>query len=166
MATKVMALFPYEDTFLGAVGKLKEAGFVDLALMTPIPVHGVEKVLGEHKSAVRRFSLAGAIIGAIAGFSLAVFSALTFILPTGGRAIIAFPPFLVITYELTILMGVLATLLGFHVVSGLPAWHDKPYDTRIHVDRFAILVGGENLEKAEQIIREAGAEEIKRVEED
>ena len=59
--------------------------------------------------------------GAVAGFGMAVATALTFILPTGGRAIISIPPYLIITYEMTILFGVLFTLFGFHVVSGLPA---------------------------------------------
>ncbi|NIO80764.1 MAG: DUF3341 domain-containing protein, partial [Candidatus Aminicenantes bacterium] len=61
-------------------------------------------------SPVRKFSLAGAIIGGLSGFAMATACALVFILPTGGRAIIAFPPFLVITYEMTILIGVLSTL--------------------------------------------------------
>jgi hypothetical protein len=34
-------------------------------------------------------------------------------------------------HEMTILLGVLFTLIGFHVVSGLPAWQDHPYDERL-----------------------------------
>ena len=123
--------------------------------------------MGLEKSPVRRFSLIGAIVGAISGFGLATFSALSFIQPTGGRAIIAFPPFLVITYELTILFGVLATLLGFHVVSGLPAWYDAPYRQETNVDRFSVVVdlgAGADPQMAENIIRAAGAEEVKHLE--
>jgi molybdopterin-containing oxidoreductase family membrane subunit len=116
---------------------------------------------------VRRFSLAGAIIGAVSGFAMAVATALVFVLPTGGRAIISVPPYLVITYEMTILFGVLFTLFGFHLVSGLPAWRDRPYTPESNVDRFVVVVEGADdadAARAETILREAGAEETRRVE--
>ncbi len=112
-------------------------------------------------------NLAGAIIGAISGFAMAAGTALVFILPTGGRAVITIPPFLIITYEMTILFGVLFTLIGFHFVSGLPAWKDRPYVPSANVDRFVVVVEGaaaEQAVRAEAIIREAGAEEVRHME--
>ncbi len=167
MANNIMGLFQYEDDFIAAAKALKASGFNKLTLMSPIPMHEAENVLELGKSPVRRFSLAGAIIGAISGFTLATACALVFILPTGGRAIIAFPPFLVITYEMTILFGVLATLLGFHIVSGLPAWFDAPYRIESNVDRFSLVVGfgpDDDPTAAEKIIHEAGAEEVTHIE--
>jgi len=167
MAKNIMGLFQYEDDFITAARKLKDSGFNNLALMSPIPMHAAEKVLGLGKSPVRRFSLAGAIIGGLSGFAMATACALVFILPTGGRAIIAFPPFLVIAYEMTILFGVLATLLGFHIVSGLPAWLDKPYRVESNIDRFSLVVGfgpDDDPQQAEKIIRDAGAEEVTYIE--
>ena len=95
-------------------------------------------------------------------------TSLTFILPTGGRAIITIPPYLVITYEMTILFGVLFTLLGFHFVSGLPAWRDRPYLPSAVVDRFVVVVNGagDQAARAETILREAGGDEIQHVEMD
>ncbi|MEE8464733.1 MAG: quinol:electron acceptor oxidoreductase subunit ActD, partial [Gammaproteobacteria bacterium] len=98
-----------------------------------------------------------------------VATAVTFILPTSGRPIITIPPYLIISYEMTILFGVLFTLLGFHVVSGLPAWRDKIYRPASNVDRFTLIVEcaeGENSKLAENIILEFGAEEVSRVEGD
>ena len=165
----IMAEFTYEDDFLAAAKSLKSSGFDDLSLLSPLPLEEAQEVLGLHKSPVRRFSLAGALIGAASGFAMAVGTALVFILPTGGRAIIAMPPYLVITYEMTILMGVLFTLIGFHVVSGLPAWRDKPYLKSANVDRFVVVIEGatgERAEKAEALMREAGAADVQRVEVD
>jgi hypothetical protein len=68
---------------------------------------------------------------------------------------------------MTILFGVLFTLLGFHFVSGLPAWRDKPYLPSANVDRFVVVVEGAaagQAATAEAIIRDAGAEEIQHVE--
>lgn len=167
MANRLIALFKYEDDLLAAAGRLKESGFDDVTVMSPIHLHGAEKVLGMGKSAVRRFSLIGALLGALGGFAMAAGTALVFILPTGGRPLVPLPPYLVITYEMTILFGVLATLLGFHIVSGLPAWEDEPYDMSTNVDRFSVVVGcgaGQDPAAAESIMKEAGADEIGPVE--
>jgi hypothetical protein len=68
---------------------------------------------------------------------------------------------------MTILFGVIFTLLGFHFISGLPAWRDRPYLPSANVDRFVVVVEGadsEQVAKAVTIIRDAGAEEVRHVE--
>jgi len=163
----IVATFAYEEDFIAAAKDLKSSGFDDISLLSPLPLEEAQEVLGLGKSPVRRFSLAGAIIGAASGFAMCVATAFVFILPTGGRAIIAIPPYMIITYEMTILFGVLFTLFGFHVVSGLPAWRDKPYLKSANVDRFVVVVDGtegEQTARAEAIIRGAGADEIKHME--
>ncbi len=163
----IMGTFAYEEDFRAAAENLTTSGFDNISLLSPLPLEEAQKVVGLGKSPVRRLSLAGAIIGAISGFAMAAGTALVFILPTSGRAIITVPPFLIITYEMTILVGVLFTLIGFHVVSGLPAWRDRPYLEAANIDRFVVVVegtDGEQAAKAEAIIRGAGAEEIKHVE--
>ena len=165
----VMGAFAYEEDFLAAAEKLKSSGFDKISLLSPLPLEEAQEVLGLGKSPVRYFSLGGAIIGAISGFAMAFGTALVFILPTGGRAIMALPPFFVITYEMTILLGVLFTLIGFHFVSGLPAWRDEPYLASASIDRFVVVVEDappDQLARAEAIIRDAGADEIRHVEED
>ena len=166
----IMGTFIFEEDFLVAAKNLQSSGFNNISLLSPVPLEEAQEVLGLGKSSpVRHFSLAGAIIGAISGFAMAVGTALVFILPTGGRAIITLPPYLIITYEMTILFGVLATLLGFYFISGLPAWHDRPYLSSASIDRFVVVVKGaaaDQAAKAEAIIQQAGAEEIRHVEED
>lgn len=163
----IVGTFAFEEDFLAAAKNLRSSGFDNISLLSPVPLKEAQEVLGLGKSPVRHYSLAGAIIGAISGFAMAAGTALVFILPTGGRAIITIPPFLIITYEMTIMFGVLFTLIGFHFVSGLPAWKDRPYVPSANVDRFVVVVEGaaaEQAERAEAIIREAGAEEVRHME--
>jgi len=167
MTTSVLGVFRYEEDSLAAAKQLKASGYDGLDVLSPIPMHHAWGALEMGISPVRRFSLGGAILGAICGFSLATACALVFIQPTGGRAIITFPPFLVITYELTILIGVLATLVGFFIVSRLPALQDAPYHARTIVDRFTVVVNYDDEQKrveAERVMREAGAEDVQSVE--
>jgi molybdopterin-containing oxidoreductase family membrane subunit len=163
----IVGTFAFEEDFLAAAKNLRSSGFDDISLLSPVPLKEAQEVLGLGKSPVRHYSLAGAIIGAISGFAMAAATALVFILPTGGRAVITIPPFLIITYEMTILFGVIFTLIGFHFVSGLPAWRDRPYVPSANIDRFVVVVEGaaaEEAERAEAIIREAGAEEVRHME--
>ena len=163
----ILGTFAFEEDFLAAAKNLTASGFDNISLLSPLPLEEAQEVLGLHKSPVRHFSLAGAILGAIGGFAMAVGTSLVFILPTGGRAIITIPPFLIITYEMTILFGVLFTLLGFHFVSGLPAWRDRPYLSSASSDKFVVVVEGVSVDevaRADAIIREAGAEEIQHLE--
>ena len=156
----LMASFAHEDAAVDAARVLREKGVEGVELFSPIPLHGADEALGLGKSWVRVFTLCGAILGAIGGFALCVWTATRFILPTAGRPIIALPPYLLITYEATILLGTLMTLLGFFVVSRLPAWKDRAYQPASNVDRFVIAVAGPAASEAEEILRAAGAESI------
>ena len=169
MANNALGLFGGPDAALSAAGDLKRAGFDTPALITPIPLHGVEEVLGEKKSVIKRFTLFGAIFGGLAGFLLAAGTAVLYLHPTGGRPIITFPPFLIIAYEMTILCGILATVIGFLISARLPAFRDRVYVPEVAVDKFAVTVscdGDEGFERAESIMRQAGAEKVERIAEE
>ncbi len=168
MKTNALALFHDAESALAAAGRLKGAGFARPQLMSPIPIHGVEDVLGAKKSVIKRFTLFGGIFGALGGFTLAAGTAVLFVHPTGGRPIITIPPFLIITYEMTILCGILATVLGFLISARLPAMRERVYVPETAVDKFAVTVecdGDEMFERAAAILREAGAGEIRKIDE-
>ena len=153
---------------LAAAGELKGAGFARPSLISPIPLEGVEEVLGKKTSVIKRFTFVGAILGGMSGFALAAGTAVLYLHPTGGRPIITIPPFLIITYEMTILCGILATVLGFLVSSRFPAIRERVYVPEAAVDKFAVTVvceDSEHFRRAETILRNAGAEEIRELSE-
>src|SRR5437868_5031597 len=98
MATSAIGLFGNPQGALAAAGKLKGAGFATPAVISPIPLEGADEVLGRKKSSIKRFTFFGAIVGGLSGFTLAAGTAVLYLHPTGGRPIIPFPPFLIITY--------------------------------------------------------------------
>ncbi len=166
MAVHLIGLFHDPDSALAAAGKLKGAGFETPELQSPIPIHGVEEVLGKKKSVIKRFTLIGAITGGTTGFLLAAITAVMFPHPTGGRAIITIPPYLIITYELTILFGILATVLGFLISARLPAIKERLYVPEAAIDKFVVSVACENVEnisRASDIYRDLGVDEIRQV---
>jgi Protein of unknown function (DUF3341) len=164
VATSAIGLFGNSHGALAAAGKLKGAGFAAPVVISPVPLEGADEVLGEKKSVIKRFTLFGAILGGVAGFTLAAGTAVLYVHPTGGRPIIPFPPFLIITYEMTILFGILATVIGFLISARLPAIRERAYAPEAAVDRFAVAVSCDNaerLERAAAILRDAGAEKVR-----
>jgi hypothetical protein len=169
MISNALGLFRDPDSALAAAGQLKGAGFEELEIMSPIPIHGVDEVLGPKKSVIKRFTFFGGIIGGLSGFALAAGTAVMYLHPTGGRPIITIPPFLIITYEMTILFGILATVLGFLISARFPAIRERVYAPEAAVDKFVVSVtcdSGESLTRAESILRTAGADEIRNSSED
>ena len=164
MTNIALGLFGEPSAALAAAGTLKGAGFANLELMSPVPIEGVEEVLGKKESVIKRFTLFGGIIGALSGFSLAAGTAVLYLHPAGGRPIITIPPYLIITYELLILFGILFTVVGFFISARLPVFRDRVYVPETGVDKFAVSVAcddAEHFKRAQTILQEAGAEQVR-----
>ena len=169
MTSNALGLFRDPESALAAAGQLKDAGFAGLEVLSPIPIHGIDEVLGPKKSVIKRFTFFGGIFGALAGFTLAAGTAVLYVHPTGGRPIITIPPFLIITYELTILCGILATVVGFLISARFPAIRERVYVPEASVDKFVVTVACDSEESASRvnaILRAAGAEEVRNSGED
>jgi hypothetical protein len=169
MVSNALGLFRDPESALDAAGQLKSAGFEGLEVLSPIPIHGIDEVLGPKKSVIKRFTLFGGIFGALSGFALAAGTAVLYLHPTGGRPIITIPPFLIITYEMTILFGILFTVLGFLISARFPAIRERVYVPEAAVDKFVVTVAcdsEESVDRAAAILNAAGAEEVRNISED
>ena len=162
----VLGVFAHVDTTVRALEALRAKGYHDLTVYTPVPVHEIEEVLERDRpvSRVRLFTLIGGLTGMVSGFLLTIWSALLWGLTTGGKPVVSIPPFVVIAFELTILFGGLATLIGMVVLGRLPRLTPSPtFDPRFTNDRFGVAVhcapgrGG----SVREILRGAGAEEVR-----
>ena len=160
----VLGIFSYVNVTVQTVKKLKEAGFNNLRVFSPMPNHDIEHVMDEPESIVRFFTMGGAMLGAACGVGFTVLTSMDYPIPVGAKPIVSLPPFMVIIFELTILMGALATLLGLLVNSRLrrntPA---NMYDPRFSEDKFGVMVATtqDNVSKVQEILNSQGAEEIK-----
>ena len=83
---------------------------------------------------------------------------------TGGKPILGIPPMAIIMYEGTMLGAIIFTVIGIIFESRLPRLFMGAYDTRITEGHIGITVTSspERVAKAEEVLGNAGAEEIKR----
>ena len=122
MSKSILGLFQQPEPAADAMDGLKEAGFelgtFDVLTGTPYP----EGAFGEHVPQHRLFRYPA--FGAIIGFTLAVFltsvTQLAYPMVTGGKPILSIFAMLIIMYEMTMLAGVIATVIGIVIESRLP----------------------------------------------
>jgi len=161
----VMGVFEFVDDATAAVRALRQVGHKDLSVYSPVPHHELEHALEQGPSIVRWVTFGGAVLGLTGGFSLCIFSVVSYPLVVGGKELISLPPFVVIGYESMILLGALANLLGMLALTRLPQVKSKaPYDPRFSEDRIGIWVPctSDDAARVEQTMRGQGAEEVKR----
>ena len=163
----VLGVFEHVDTSVHAIRELRAKGFDAISTYSPVPLEEFEEALTGHglpRSPVRLFTLVGGLTGTVSGFALTIWTSLKWNLVVGGKPIVSIPPFVVIAFELTILLGGLCTLLGLLVTSRLPRLAGPGhYDPRFTADRFGVEVACEPdlVRVAEEILRRAGAEEVR-----
>lgn len=161
----VLGIFSDPDASLKAVRKLKQDGYGDqVEIFAAVPPHGMLDEFDVYRSPVRFFTLIGALTGCAAGFALCIGLALTWNIIVGGKSPAALPPVLVIAFELTILFGGLATVVGLFLNSrlGPPKLHPA-YDARFSEDCVGVFVActREKMATVEGVLRALGAEEVR-----
>jgi Alternative complex III, ActD subunit len=161
--TGALGVFEYLDDAMEAVTKLKGQGF-KVHAMTPTYFHELEEVVDEKRSATRWVTLAGALLGCVGGFALCIWTSLDWPIITGGKEIVSLPPFVVIGFECTILIGSLFNLAALLAFSGLPKFvEEEGYDRRFSEDRIGLWVatGPDKARQAADLMKSAGAEEAR-----
>lgn len=160
----VLAIFYYVDAAAEAVRGLVSQGYRGLTVYSPVLHHQLEEALARKTSPVRFFTLGGAVLGCLSGYALTVWTSLDWVIPLAGKPIVSIPPYIIIMFELTILLGALASFLGLILNARLPRLGgDVAYDARFSGDRIGIFVPCEKGKtiRLEEYFKKMGAEEIR-----
>src|SRR5512146_2717890 len=118
-----------------AIQRLRERGFALRASM-PAPFPDVVKALGRPTSPIQYITFPGALVGMLCGIGLTVGTSLAWPLVTGGKPIVSVPPFVIIIFELTVLVGSLTNLVAVAAGTRLGARAaafptDVPFDAQL-----------------------------------
>jgi hypothetical protein len=145
-----------------AIRQLRERGFVLRASM-PAPFPEVVKALGRPISPIQYFTFPGALVGLLFGIALTAGTSLAWPLVTGGKPIVSVPPFIVIIFELTVLIGSLTNLVAVSVGTWVGRQPHAFPDVPVDPERIALWAMSGDPEAAERALRDVGAEEVRRV---
>jgi hypothetical protein len=160
----VLGQFEHIDAACFAIRELKDTGFQDLTVYSAAPNHELEAAIGDPVSPVRRFTLIGGLTGCAAGFGVAMWMSNDWPTLTGGKPIVTVPPFVIPGFELTILVGSLATVAGIIILSMMKPLKGRPYDPRFSDDRIGVFVPcrADQAPGIEQLFVQHGSVEVTR----
>ncbi|MFQ5702417.1 MAG: DUF3341 domain-containing protein [Gemmatimonadales bacterium] len=158
----IVAVYRYVDAATEAIGALKEMGYRDFTVYTPVPNAEVADAVGHKVSPVRLWTLIGGLTGLAAGFAMTLWMSYDYPIVVGGKPLGSTIPYVVIGFELTILFGALSTIAGlaFH---SLFSHRKAAFDGRFTNDCVGVFVpcGVERRSAVEELLRSHGAEEVR-----
>jgi len=163
-APGLLASFEHVDAAADAIRALRAKGHKNLTVYSPAPNHELEEALDHRVSPVRLITLIGGLTGCAAGFGMTLWMSHDWPVVVGGKPIGSIPPYVVIAFELTILLGALSTVAAVALFSILMGKRGVAYDPRFSDDQIGIFVpaAGDQAGSVEQLLRTAGAVEGRR----
>ena len=164
----ITAYYLDEGKLLKGVKQIKSKGVKIKDVLSPFPVHGLDKALGLRRSRLARVAFAGGAIGAIAGFGFQtwVFTS-AYPIDFGGKPYFSAPSFIPVTFETTVLFSAFSMVFAFLIASKLlPGENPVILDERVTDDHFLVVIEldeestEESIKEIEKALKEAGAEGI------
>jgi hypothetical protein len=159
----ILASFVHIDAAVDAIRALRASGHRKLVVYSPAPNHELEEAVSHRVSPVRLFTLIGGLTGCAAGFGMTIWMSYDWPTVVGGKPIASIPPYVVIAFELTILLGALSTVAAVALFSILMGRRGVAYDPRFSDDQVGIFVPADSgdLRSVETLLRNAGAVEVR-----
>lgn len=163
----LVGVFDDEDAVLSGIKGVRDSGIKIHEVYSPFPVHGIDEALGIKKS---RLPIAAFLFG-MTGTSLALLMQIWMLgfdwpMIIGGKNPASLPPFIPVTFEMTVLLAALGMVGTFMIVSDLkPYGWPRQFDLRSTDDKHIMAVDlainkSKSKEEISRILKSAGASEV------
>jgi hypothetical protein len=128
-----------------AAEALRDQGFKWWDCYTPYYVHGLDRAMGQRKSFVPFFTLAGGLFGLLNAFLLVVITSVyVYPMNTQGKPYFSLPAFVPIIDLLMILLSAIVSIVGMTTLSLLPRLHHPLWEwgafNRATNDKFFVVI--------------------------
>lgn len=164
----VAGIFLDESKVLNAASKVREAGFLKFDAISPYPIHGMEEACGIKRSGIPYITFIAGVVGLLAGLALVYYtSAIDWPINVGGKPMFSLPAFIPVMFELTILFAALSSVGALFYLCKMPRVNPPVIDKDLTCHKFAIFIPendiGFNSERVEKMLKDLGADEVKKV---
>ena len=162
----VVGVYDDEDVLLKGIKKVRDSGIKIQEVYSPFPVHGIDDALGIKKT---RLPIAAFLFG-MTGTSLALLMQIWMLgydwpMIIGGKNHASLPPFIPVTFELTVLLSALGMVGTFMIVSDMkPYKWPRQFDIRSTDDKHVMAIdlavnSGKSKDELKRILKDSGASE-------
>lgn len=163
----LVGVFDDEELVLNGVQQVRQSGVKIHEVYSPFPVHGLDEKLGYKRT---RLPIAAFMFG-ITGTALALVMQIWMLgydwpMIIGGKDFASLPPFIPVTFELTVLLCALGMVATFMIVSDLkPYKWPRQFDLRSTEDKHVMAIDlalnkGKSKDEITSILKMAGASEV------
>lgn len=162
----LVGIFDDDDVVMKAVRQVREAGVRIHEVYTPFPVHGLDVALGHPRSRLGIAAFMFGLSGTLTALALMSYTEkFDWPMIVGGKDSFAFPVYIPIMFELTVLFTALGMVSTFVISNGLgPTVKPLMFDLRTTDNKFAMAIDMEKnkLSEAdiESILKQSGAAEV------
>jgi hypothetical protein len=119
----VMAEFEGPKQLIHAAEELGRIGYRRVEAYAPYPIEGLPEALHFKPRGVAAIFLAAGVVSAAGGYFMQYYAAaIAYPLNVGGRPLQSWPSFIPITFEFSVLGGVLCGVLGMLLLNRLPRY--------------------------------------------
>ncbi len=142
----ILGEFEGPEGLLAAARRAREKGLVKIDGYSPVPVEGLPEALGMRRTRLPLAVFAGGVAGALFGLWLQYYiTAVNYPLNIAGRPLASWPSFMIITFELTVLVAGLTAGIGMLAANRLPRPHHPLFDSpafsqRANTDRYFLCI--------------------------
>jgi hypothetical protein len=141
----LMAEFERPSELVAAARRAFDEGYRRMDAYSPFPVPDLPESLGVHHDHVALITLAGGVMGGLGAYALQWWiNRIAYPLNVGGRPLHAWPAFIIVTFEMTVLFGGIAALFGMLALNGLPLPHHPVFGApgfeKASRDRFFLCI--------------------------
>src|SRR5215831_3188692 len=131
----VMAEFDTPGALVRATQAAVDKGYKKYDAYSPFPIEELSDVMHLHRNKLPLLVLLGGLLGGSFGFALQYFiTVIYFPINIAGRPLNSWPSYIIITFELTILLASITAVLGLFALCGFP----MPYHPVFNAPRFAL----------------------------
>jgi Protein of unknown function (DUF3341) len=131
----LMAEFETPGALVRATEAAVAQGYKKLDAYSPFPIEELSDALHLHRNTLPLLVLLGGLAGGTLGYLLQYFiTVIYYPINIAGRPLHSWPSYIIITFELTILLASISAVGGLFALCGLP----MPYHPVFNVPRFAL----------------------------
>lgn len=156
----ILGVFGDDHHALEGAKALRAADVKIHEVYSPFPIHGIDDVLGYKRSRLPRAAFMFGALGTTLALTMQ-FLMLGYDWPMiiGGKNFASLPPFIPVTFELTVLLAALGMVGTFMVVSNLkPYKRPRVFDVRITDDKHIIAIDLAKNKLSEEAIKKIFAQ--------
>lgn len=168
MSTKfLLGVFDSEEKLLQATEAARGSGAAIRDVYTPYPVHGIDDAMGIRRSRLPLVTFLAGLTGCVLGLGFQIWAmSIDWPINVGGKPYTSIPAYIPVTFELTVLIGGLATVAALFFKAKLFPGAKKPIlDVRVTDDRFVLaLDAGAQDSALRDLLSKHGAVEVKETE--